>query len=299
MSVFGSDVNIESASEDRKCDYLIDDSRAQTVDVYEAWDLEDGENVLVVGEDVPDDLAEAVEDTTIYDVRCAREVESATVVEREIGVRERRAFYVEEPPRRVAESIGHREAVELLDRRGREASAGAMEGAWLFPRIDEVGIHYIQTDDAGEQYETYQTIRSLTDEERAIAEGEWPDEDDADLGLGELAERISEESALYDRQAQYAAAYADGAESFPEVLAAVQREFDAELTYNDVTKGFYQMRDRQHEVAWQVVHVWPELPEEHRSEEMEMIVDALAEADVNASPRDPEWLADGQVGDGR
>lgn len=281
MAVLGSDVDVERASDGRACDYLIDDSRGQTVDVYEAWTLEDEQNVIVMTEDVDDDLAEAVEEETRYDVWWEWEVESAIVVERDIEIRERPAFYINEAPRRVAQSIGHREAIELLERRGREASAGDMEGAWLFPRIDEVGIHYVQTDDAGEQYETYQTIRSLTEEEREIAEGEWPDDKDGELTLGELAELIGEESALYDRQSQYAAAYADGADSFPEVLAAVQREFDSELTYNDVSKGVYQMRDRQHEIAWQVISVWPELPEEHRSEEMEMIIDALDDADVD------------------
>lgn len=302
VEFIGSDVEIEQASDERECDYLISDEQVPgEPEVWEAWELVDGPGVIVIDDRAPEALAGEVVGEAIFggsgtveEVRWTHEVERTTVVDARVDYEVTTAYYSEEPPEDEAESIGHLEAEELLSNRGRDdVSMGALEDAWWFPVKGECGFVFEETDSAGETYNTYRTVRNLDEEELALIEGEIQsledDEDGEGLTFHEVADRINENAYLYERQSQYVAAIVEGETQFDEIRDRINGEYGEDLGYNDVSASYYKMMDRQEEVAWQIVHVWPHLPERHRSEEMDMILDAL---EVEGSPRDPEWLLD-------
>lgn len=287
----GSNIEVEWAREDRGCDYLISDERVPgQPKTWKAWELVDGDDVIVVEGQAPDGLAEAVEEESVYEVRWPHECETATVVDHRVEYEERTAYYADQPPEHVAEPVGHREAVELLEARGREVTMGSMEGAWYFPERGSFACVFESTDDAGETYRSWREVQSLGEKEQELLVGERHslEEGNADeLTFVELADRINENAYLYERQSQYVAAIVEGDTQFDEIRDRINSEFGEDLGYHDVSSSYYKMMDRQEEVAWQIVHIWPHIPEKHRSEEMEMILNAV---NLEASPRDPEWL---------
>lgn len=286
MGIIGTDVEVEWAKDDRDADYIVGDSRGGTIETYEAWELADDDDVLVLDGRAPEDLAnEVLRETHHEEVKWPHECERATVVDTRVEYDEMTAYYLEQPPRDSAESIGHREATRLLEHRGRDISMGALEEAWYFPERRDAGFVFSERDAAGESYDTFESVKNLTEEEVALVRGKDVDLDAAeDVRREKVAEAIKENSALYDREAEVVACWWDGEENLREIAEWVS----ADVTQQSIWQTQRNYLDKVRRVCWEVKHVWSHIPEDELPDEAKPVMRTVEAAD----PDDPEWLVE-------
>lgn len=233
------------------------------IEIWEAWELTDEEDGIVLEGAAPDDLAGEVENTSHYDVKWAYEVDTATVVDRRIEIAERDAYFVEKPPQNVAEPIGHREAVELIEHRGLEASMGQMEGAWYFPLKNEVGVHFSREDDAGESYDTYRAIKNLSEDEKALVRGEWDALDSRDeKTIEELQAEIYEETTWARFESGITACWIRDITDYREIADRL------DSNYQTTTNSIYHIRDKLEMRAIEQRRVYPAVPDDLRDADL-------------------------------
>lgn len=300
--MFGKNIEITQASPHQECDYVIEDLDVTMEKAeeggeekwYNAYEVEDEFRAIVVELGTPDDIINAVEDEgwTVYEPT-DEDVKKEQIKKMPKEVIERPAYYIEEPPKHRFEDVNRKPAEKFLKNRDRWESIARLEDYFYKPELDKFIARYTESD--GDASRVVRHFDNLTRAEKelllednldAVSTGEG---DDSGLTFHEVADRIHENAVLYERQSHLMAAAVEGDETHNEVKERINNEYGADLTYNDVAKNWYQMMDRMEEVAWLVVHCWPHIPEDQRTEEMEMILDSL---DAEGDPREPEWFVE-------
>ncbi|WP_323676902.1 hypothetical protein [Halorubellus sp. PRR65] len=256
---------------------------------FEAWTVVDEDDALVLERKAPEKVRDALldEEWTIY---WPDEVNRANVrdpVEVALDA-PRKAFYTDEPPEYRYSSVGRREAVRLLSRRGVDTDDIEVSDAWRYPERDEAIVVYDAVDGDGRAHTRLWQATDLSDAEEAILASEYvpSDEDGEDeLTREEVAQIVEANSALYPREADIAACWVDGIDDYQRI----NRLLGDDVTYQSVWQSVNNYTAKAQAVAWEVYHVWPHLPQEQVSDEMAEIVEAV-EAE---SPKDPAFRAEG------
>lgn len=255
---------------------------------YQVWSVTDKKFQLAVEDDAPEEAISVVEGEG-FDAVWASDVKSERIKIVRTEVREKTAFYAEDPPDEIYTTVGKRRAQKFLDRRGIEYARH--KDSWWYPKKEEFVCLYTKVDDSGEASEVIWRPQNLSAEERKlILKGEDIDKEDDEVGREDIAELIESNSPIYPRESEIASCWADGITDYKAILRELNSD---DITYQSVAQSCYNFRDRQKAVSWMVLHVWQHIPSNLREPEVERIIDALEEMGELEEVRNPAFEAPG------
>lgn len=170
---------------------------------YRAWDVVDEEMTVAVEDAAPDAALDAVESEGFSPV-WSSEINSDRIKVVKAEVRERDAYYVEEPPDEVYETVTRSDAGEFLEHRG--VDYGSVRESWYYPEIGELVVLCDRVDSSGEVSRIiYRFSRLSSAELELIRNGESLDEGSLDERVQAHADKIEEYSPFSPQQAKVVA----------------------------------------------------------------------------------------------
>lgn len=147
-------------------------------DTYRAWSVVDEKFVIAVEDCAPEKVFDAVEREG-YEPVWASTMERARIKKVKSEISEETAYYEEEPPDEVYDSVGRKETLELLDHRG--VDVGQYRDSWWYPEKYEFVAVFDRVDATGESARMVWRSDSLsTREKELILEGGSMDNEESD-----------------------------------------------------------------------------------------------------------------------
>lgn len=291
--MLGNEYDFHEASDEAACDYRIaptnlDDNNHD--EQYDCYTVVDRHMAVAVPDTAPSAAHDAVKADGWEPIPMS-ELEQEEVKEFVGYFETRPAFYEETPPENRYESIPRENAEEFLDYHDRQYKE-VSEAVW-YPERGGCAISYTVVDGAGRvNRHAWERDNVTVTERQILLDGaDVGDEEDDGLSREEVAELVEENSPIYPREAEITSCWVEGVDDYQQIV----RELGAnEVTYDSVAQSIYNFRDRQQAVAWAVLHVWPEVPNDHLAEEAREIVKTLDEAGLLADVRDPAFTAEGK-----
>lgn len=191
-------------------------------------------------------------------------------------------YYLEHAPENHYTGFDFGVAEDLASRRG--VSPDEITGAWYFPLRRRVEVAH-ETMMADKTTESLAVFTADDEEHERILDNAADDttaEGTDKLTHDELAERIHANSGLYPRESEILASMARGSYMYRRIA----KEIDDDISGNSVSKSLYQYTDRCEKIAWEVRHVWPQLPQSQITDEMQELIDSVD----TSNPEAPLYL---------